>query len=141
MSPRPFVITINTRLSFFFSHLCCPPSFFSSRAGSILRGQPPVLLRNAIIMRPIIIGERANFCHSAAARNSSRHEIGSLLIKHAEAIHDSSWNMSSSLYSLIIAQIIIQRSTSEKVGSLALLRQIRNVERWKYFSLGCTANL
>lgn len=30
MSPRPFVITINTRLSFFFSHLY-PSSFFSSR--------------------------------------------------------------------------------------------------------------
>lgn len=59
MSPRPFVITINTRLSFFFSHLCCPIVFLlASRTGPILRGQPLVRLRNAIIMRPIIVGVR-----------------------------------------------------------------------------------
>lgn len=43
-----------------------PPIFLvANRTESILRGQPPVCLRNAIIMR-LIIG--ANFCLLAAAR-------------------------------------------------------------------------
>jgi len=60
MSPRPFVITINNQL---FLLPSVPLSFFlfASRTESILRGQPPVRLCNAIIMW-LIIGDWANFC-------------------------------------------------------------------------------
>lgn len=90
MSPRPFVITINTLLSFFFSHLCSLSLvfLFPSRTGPILRGQSSVGLRNAIIM-PIIIGELLPFGSSekfVATRDWILFNYTYMLTSHASSL-------------------------------------------------------
>lgn len=75
MSPCPFVITINTRLSFFFSHLCPPLVFlFTGRTRPILRGQSSVRLRNIIIMPSSSASARTS-AFWQQREDSSRHDL------------------------------------------------------------------